>query len=100
MANLIDFKTIKRMWLQDSRVKKEYDFLKEEFQVAEEVIKARCRAHMTQAELAKKIGTKAPAIPRLESPVYGKVTMTMLKKVANALGCKLQIKLVPFGKSR
>ncbi len=100
MANLKDFKKIKKMWLQDSRVKKEYDSLKEEFQVAEEIIKARCRVRMTQAELAEKIGTKAPAISRLESPLYGKVTMTMLKKVANALGCKLQIKLVPLGKAK
>jgi len=50
---------------------------------------------MTQAELARKTGTKAPAISRLESPGYGKASVAALKKVAYALNCELKIKLVP-----
>lgn len=73
MANLKEFKTIKRMWLQDSRVKKEYDSLKEEFQVAEEVIKARCRVHMTQAELAKKSVQRLRLYPSLNPRYMGRL---------------------------
>ncbi len=80
MANLKDFKTVKKMWLRDSRVKKEYDSLKEEFQVAEEVIKARCRVHMTQSELAKKIGTKAPAISSNIYPIASHFAFTGIRK--------------------
>ena len=95
MAKLKDFSKVKKRWLGDPKVKKEYDSLKEEFQVAEEIIKARTKAHMTQAELAEKIGTKAPAISRLESPGYGRASVAALKKVAHALNCELLIKLVP-----
>jgi ribosome-binding protein aMBF1 (putative translation factor) len=95
VAKIKDFSEIKKKWLKDPKVRKEYESLREEFQVAEEIIRARTKAHMTQAELAKKVGTKAPDISRLESPGYGKASVAALKKVAHALGCELQIKLVP-----
>ena len=94
MAKLKDFKTLKDRWLKDPEVRKEYDDLKAEFQLAEEIIKARAKAKITQAELARRIGTKSTAISRLESPNYGKASISMLKKVAHALGCELQIRLV------
>lgn len=95
MAKIKDFKDLKKKWLRDPMVREEYESLKDEFQIAEEIIKARTRAHMTQAELAEKIGTKALAISRLESPGYGRASVAALKKVAHALGCELQIKLIP-----
>ena len=95
MAKIKDFKDVKKKWLKNPKVSHEYNSLHEEFQVAEEIIKARTRAHMTQAQLAKKIGTKAPAISRLESPGYGKASVSALRKVAHALNCDLKIKLVP-----
>ncbi|MFQ5432679.1 MAG: helix-turn-helix domain-containing protein [Nitrospinota bacterium] len=98
MAKIKNFNEIKKKWLKDPRVKKEYSLLKEEFQVAEEIIKARTRVHMTQAALAKKVGTKAPAISRLESPGYGRASIAVLKKVAHVLDCELQVKLVPIKK--
>ena len=95
MARLKDFKKIKVEWLKDSEVMREYKAQKEEFQIASEVIKARTKAKMTQAQLARKIGTKTSAISRLESPGYGKASLTTLKKVANALGCDVQVKFIP-----
>ena len=95
MAKLKDFKKLKDQWLKDPEVRKEYDDLEAEFQLAAEIIKARTKAKITQAELAKKIGTKSTAISRLESPNYGKASISMLKRVAQALGCDLQIRLVP-----
>jgi len=95
MAKLKDFKKLKDQWFRDAEVRKEYKTLKAEFQLAEEIIKARAKAKMTQAELARRIGTKSTAISRLESPNYGKASISMLKKVAHALCCELQIRLVP-----
>jgi DNA-binding XRE family transcriptional regulator len=95
MAKLKDFKTLKDQWFKDPEVRREYEALQTEFQLAEELIKARTKAKVTQAELARRIGTKSTAISRLESPNYGKASISMLKKVAQALGCELQIRLVP-----
>ena len=95
MAKLKDFKKLRDQWLKDPKVRKEYEALKAEFQLAEEIIKARAKAKMTQAELARRIGTKSTAISRLESPNSGRASISILKKVAQALGCELQIRLVP-----
>ena len=94
MHKLKDFKKIKAEWLKDSEINKEYETQREEFQVASEVIKARTKAKMTQAELARKIGTKTPAISRLESPGYGKASFTTLKKIAHVLGYEVQVKFI------
>ncbi|MCJ7483758.1 MAG: helix-turn-helix domain-containing protein [Thermodesulfovibrionales bacterium] len=95
MAKLKDLKKLKVQWLKDPEVWREYEALQTEFQLAKELIKARTKAKVTQAELARRIGTKSTAISRLESPNYGKASISMLKKVAQALGCELQIRLVP-----
>ncbi|OGW46797.1 MAG: hypothetical protein A2Y66_04540 [Nitrospirae bacterium RBG_13_41_22] len=74
---------------EDPKVRKKYDALKAKFQLAEEIIKAIAKAKMTQASLARRIRAKSSAISRLESPNYGKASISMLKKVAHALGCEL-----------
>lgn len=100
MPRLKDFKKIKKEWLRDPEVRKEYKAQNEEFQIVGEVIKARTKAKMTQAQLARKIGTKTPAISRLESPGYGKASLTTLRKVAHALGYDVQVKFVPKKRSQ
>jgi len=95
MPKLKDFNKIKKEWLRDPEVRRQYEAQKEEFQIAGEVIKARTKAKMSQAQLARKIGTKTPAISRLESPGYGKPSLTTLKKVAHVLGYDVQVKFVP-----
>ena len=62
-----------------------------------ELLKARQKAGVSQAEIAKLMGTKTPAITRIESSlISGKhsPSIATLKKYANALGCHLEIKLV------
>ena len=100
MTKLRDFDVVREKWLSDYGVKKEYDALSIEFQIATEIIKARTKANMTQAELAEEMGTKPTAISRLESPNYGKVSISTLKKIAQALNCDLQIRLRPRKISR
>ncbi len=95
MARVKSFEKIKKQWLGDPEVRKEYDALGTDFQIAAEITKARMKARMTQAELAERIGTKPTAVSRLESPHYGKVSISTLRKVANALGCELQVQLLP-----
>jgi transcriptional regulator with XRE-family HTH domain len=49
----------------------------------------------TQQELADAAGI-ANNLPRLESPEYGKQTLTSLKKIASALDVALVVRFVPF----
>src|SRR5687768_5450911 len=51
---------------------------------------------MTQEALAKEAGMNQNAIYRLESPSYGRPTLTTLKRIAAALDVALVVRLVPY----
>ena len=88
---------LKKKALKQRKVKEEYDALEPEFSLLRELLQARQNAGLSQAEVASKMGTKAPAITRLESSLTsGKhsPSIATLKKYAQALGCHLEIKLV------
>ncbi len=85
-------------WMEDSEFKKEYDALEPEFTLFDELLKARNNAGLTQAEVAKRMGTKTPAIARLESGGGSKKhspSLATLLKYAKAVDCGLEIKFVP-----
>ena len=85
-------------WMNDPEFKAEYDALDEEFALLDEVLKARKRAGLTQAEIAARMGTKAPAVARIESGGGSKrhsPSIATLRRYAAAVGCKLKIELVP-----
>ncbi|MBU1745256.1 MAG: helix-turn-helix domain-containing protein [Proteobacteria bacterium] len=85
--------------LSDPAVKAAYDDLEDEFALFDEVLKARKRTGLTQAEIAARMGTKAPAVARLESGGGSKrhsPSIATLRRYAEAVGCKLKIELVPI----
>jgi DNA-binding Xre family transcriptional regulator len=100
VAGLKDFDNVREAWLKNTEVKEAYDGLAGEFQIAGEIIKARMRARITQGQLADRIGTKPTAISRAESPNYGKLSISTLNKIAQALDCNLEIRLRPKKSSR
>ena len=88
---------LKKKALKRKKIKEEYDALEPEFSLLRELLQARRNAGLSQAEVANKMGTKAPAITRLESSLTsGKhsPSIATLKKYAQALGCHLEIKLI------
>ena len=78
--------------MKDSAFKKAWHDLDDEFELLESIIKARELAGLTQEELAKKIGTKQPALSRLERGGFQKANIETLRKIAEALDVKLVIK--------
>ncbi|MBU0577134.1 helix-turn-helix transcriptional regulator [Patescibacteria group bacterium] len=87
-----NYKDFKKQALKDKKIRKEYDNLSSEFAIAESLIEIRLGKGLTQAQLAKKIGTKQSAIARLESGNYNP-TVNFLKRIAEALNLKLNISL-------
>ncbi len=79
--------------MKDPKFKKAWHELDSEFELLESMINAREKAGLTQEELAKRIGTKQPALSRLERGAFKKATVETLKKIADALDSKLVIKL-------
>ncbi len=55
------------------------------------------RAGLTQADLAKRIGTQPSQISRIEDADYNGHSMETLRRIAAALHATLRIELVPQG---
>ena len=68
--------------------------------VASLLFDARDKAGLTQAQLAELIGTKQSVIARLESADYEGHSLSMLVRVAAALGTRIEINLVPRDDAR
>jgi transcriptional regulator with XRE-family HTH domain len=98
MTSLKDLKT---KLLKDPEVRKEYDALEEEFALIAAMAKARLRAGLSQAQLAKRMKTTQSAIARLESG-RGRPSTTTLSRFAKATGHRLKISFEPVreGKKR
>jgi ribosome-binding protein aMBF1 (putative translation factor) len=89
-----------KKWMKDPAYRKEYDALEEEFALILAVAKARQRAGLSQAQLAKRMKTTQSTIARLESGRWLPSTRT-LSRFAQATGHRLKISFEPMrGKKR
>jgi transcriptional regulator with XRE-family HTH domain len=85
-------------WMKDPSFKKEYDRLEPEFALFDKLLKARYRAGLTQTDVAERMGTKTPAVARLESGGGSKnhsPSIRTLQKYAKAVGCDLKVSFIP-----
>jgi predicted transcriptional regulator len=78
----IPFEEIAAEWLKDREVKAEYDRLGPAFEIAAELLRARKRTGLSQAELAERMGTSQSAIARMESGETLPSTKTLLRFAA------------------
>jgi len=62
-----------------------------QFEFRAALIEARLRAGLTQADLASRVGTKQPAIARLENGTANP-SFSMLQRLADALSVSFEIK--------
>jgi DNA-binding XRE family transcriptional regulator len=72
-----------------------YDALELEYYVADQLLKARARAGLTQDAVAERMGTTKSAVSRLEAAGKHTPSLATLRRYARAVGCNLQVKLVP-----
>ena len=91
---MIKLSELKKQWLKDPELKKHYQQLAPEFELAREFIKARVQANMTQADVAKKMQTTQSVIARLES---GRTipSVKTIERFAKAVGMRFELHFVP-----
>lgn len=89
---MTNYSDLKAQMLKDPEVSRYYKELGPEFAVVRAIIKRRLQKELTQAQLAKKIGTKQSAVARLESGHYNP-SLSFLRKVASALDAELKISI-------
>ncbi|WP_333997915.1 helix-turn-helix transcriptional regulator [Burkholderia cepacia] len=89
------YKALRGRALADPEVRAEYDRLnREEFALLDVMLAARHAAGLSQADVAERMGTQAPAVTRLERALAtGKHSPSIdtLRKYAAACGKKLMI---------
>jgi transcriptional regulator with XRE-family HTH domain len=83
-----------KKWMKDPAYRKEYDALEEEFSLIAAIHKARLRAGLNQAQLAKRMKTTQSTVARLESGRAQPSTRT-LARFAKATGHRLKISFEP-----
>jgi predicted transcriptional regulator len=88
----IPFEQLKQEWMKDPAFKAEYDALAPEFEIAAELVKARARAGLSQAEVARRMGTTQSVVARLESGQTLPSTKTLLR-FAEATGSRVHVRL-------
>ena len=89
---------LKAKALRDPHVRAEYNALEAEFAWLAELLQARNRAGLTQAEVAERMGTTPSAVARLEAGGGSQKhspSIATLRKYAEAVGCMVEVKLVP-----
>lgn len=72
-----------------------YAAIEVEYQVVDQLLKARARAGLTQDAVAARMGTTKSAVSRLEGAGRHAPSLGTLRRYARAVGCELQVKLVP-----
>lgn len=88
---------LKAIALSNPVVRAEYERIeREEMPMFDAILAARKEAGLTQAQVAERMGTKAPAVARLENALITGTpspSLATLRKYAAALGKKLEVRL-------
>lgn len=64
-------------------------------QLAHAIARLRAEQGLSQAQLAKRIGTQQSAVARMEQSTYRGYTVATLAKIAAAAGKRLEVRFVP-----
>lgn len=67
----------------------------EAFHIAQLLYDARTAAGLTQSELARRVGSTQSVISQLEDADYEGHSLSMLRRIAQALGSHVEVRLVP-----
>ena len=68
-------------------------------EIARKIFDLREKAGLTQKELAKRVGTTPSVICRLEDADYEGHSLSMLRRIAEALQQRIEIRFVPIKKT-
>jgi len=81
-------------FMQDPKFRREYEKVRQENEPLRAILRARVEKGMTQAQIAKRMGTTQSSIARVEA---GKShpTIPFMQRLAEALDMRLEIKFLP-----
>ncbi|MDR2366005.1 MAG: helix-turn-helix domain-containing protein [Zoogloeaceae bacterium] len=96
---MLTHEELKAVALSNPNVRAEYERIeREEMPMLDAILNARREAGLTQADVARRMGTQAPAVARLENALITgspSPSLSTLRKYAAALGKRLEIRFAP-----
>lgn len=93
IQKIIDFQQYLKRELRDPVFRKHYEEYGKQLEIAYQILQLRKQRGISQAELAKKVGTKQSNIARMESGQQNFTTDT-LQKIASVFKRKLKVEFV------
>jgi DNA-binding XRE family transcriptional regulator len=81
--------------LADPKFRKGFEEEAQKLAIGEQLSRLRQEAGLTQAQVAKRIGTTASAISRYENAEYDRYELRTLQKMVDACGGRLEITMEP-----
>jgi transcriptional regulator with XRE-family HTH domain len=93
----MNHKELREKALKKTKVARAYQDLEPEYKLLKSMLLARNHAGLSQSDVAKRMGTKPPAIVRLEQSLSTGAhspSVFTLSKYAQAVNCRLDIKLI------
>jgi len=86
---------LEKEWYGDPKRQAELQAARESAELARTLYQMRMDAKLTQRELAKRVGTSASVISRIENDDYEGHSLSMLRRVAAALGKRVHVSFEP-----
>ena len=90
ITKAVDFESYLKKQLKNPEFKRHYDEYGKQLEIAYQILELRKKKNISQAQLAKKIGTKQSNIARMEAGQQN-FSVDILGKIAEALGCNVKI---------
>ncbi len=79
--------------LSNPQFRRKFEEESQKLAIGEQLMQLRLKAGLTQAQVAKKVGTTASAISRYENADYDRYEIRTLQKIVQACGGHLEIVL-------
>jgi len=95
-----DFDKYLETQLRNPEFRKAYEDLEDVYELAKQIIRFRIDRNLSQAQLAKLVGTSQPAIARLESGNHSNLTLSFLFRLAKALDLRAELRFLPLKPAR
>jgi len=77
--------------LKDRKFRKGFEEEFAKLSIGEQLVRLRLQADLTQAQVAKRVGTTASAISRYENAEYDRYEIQTLRKIVEACGGHLKL---------
>lgn len=95
-ARLVEY--LEKRYVKTDKQRRSYEKACKDAEIASKIYELRKEAGLSQKHLARLIGTTQSVISRLEDADYRGHSLEMLRRIAGALHCRLEVNIVPQGK--